>query len=1151
MKYLVTGVLLAVVSAALIEGGAARMPQVLAIETDESALREAARLRSLAAAEMEEGSCGHAEPLLRDLARILPDNILPPINLAVCYFLLDRRNDALEQIARARQLDPDNPQMLYALARILERGPEDRAAWLEVLDHFATVRPHDPRPYYLRAQGLAFDKSFTEAIPFLEAALNQAPDNLVLMVELLTVSAQAKDPFVTSDALDAIEDRLQGFDGALTEYAEQIRDHLKSGDVEAARPPAMVIGNLLRPTDLYQLGRVELSGPIQGGDLFPQLDFDPPLPKSIQGGGDIDVAFQDATAETGLEGVSPVSGLVWSPSPDDATLVSARDGSLLRLELQNGRFGFQSIPLATRVREPAISFDFDQDELPDLITADGKGGVVFHAGRADGTYGEAIQAMRGNGANRLLRLYPLDVDHDGDLDIFGARTGRDVYLQNNGDGRWTERAGELGLAGEPSTTTDVVSADLDNDGDLDLLVVQPEHGPRLYVNRRAGTFIEATERLGLDQLQAVYTAVRTADFNNDGLFDLFLWGPEGGLLVQNRGLEFQSTPIPTAPGGTWHAAEVLDAENDGDQDILVVAAEELVLLRNRDGQLIPEKTGQGAAPVGQLLAEDLDSDGDVDILAALADGRLKYWRNEGGNRNNWLRLQLKGKNDNNGKNNTQGIFVRIETRSGDAFQVVQGNGGINHLGLGARRQADVIRAVWTNGVPQTWQQVGANRTLVEEQVLKGSCPFLYVWDGEAFTFVTDLMWKSPLGMILADGTRAPHQSARDFVMIAGERLRPVGGEIWIQTTEELWEAAYVDQQELIAVDYPTSVELLIDEKFSPPPHSAEPSVHWVDRLLDPVAARDQEDRDVSWKIRDLDGIHVDDLPLDRYQGLTRGHELRLTFSGVPAGERLRLLLWGWIFPTDSSINLALSQDSSRAPRPPQLEVLKSDGRWQPLDVWVGFPNGKRKVVVVELPGEIPSGEVTLKLSTNLQIYWDAARLAIGDPVIAPVVTSLKPRAADLHFRGFSRVYRETPTGPHLFDYEHVSVEPRFRDMIGPFTRYGSVEELLQVADDRYVVMNAGDEMTVRFDAMKLPLLPPGWRRDFILSTDGWVKDGDLNTLLSKTVEPLPYHAMESYPDQPTHHYPDSSVHREYRETFQTRWVTDQHFREFLQAPRKW
>jgi hypothetical protein len=90
-------------------------------------------------------------------------------------------------------------------------------------------------------------------------------------------------------------------------------------------------------------------------------------------------------------------------------------------------------------------------------------------------------------------------------------------------------------------------------------------------------------------------------------------------------------------------------------------------------------------------------------------------------------------------------------------------------------------------------------------------------------------------------------------------------------------------------------------------------------------------------------------------------------------------------------------------------------------------------------------------------------------------------------------------------------------------------------------------MTVRFDATRLPPLQPGWRRDFILSTDGWVKDGDLNTLFSKTVEPLPYHAMESYPDQPTHQYPDSSVHLEYRETFQTRWVTDQLFREFLAA----
>ena len=59
--------------------------------------------------------------------------------------------------------------------------------------------------------------------------------------------------------------------------------------------------------------------------------------------------------------------------------------------------------------------------------------------------------------------------------------------------------------------------------------------------------------------------------------------------------------------------------------------------------------------------------------------------------------------------------------------------------------------VWTNGLAQSRQLVSADQRIVEEQVLKGSCPFLYTWNGEEFEFVTDLMWRSPLGMILADG----------------------------------------------------------------------------------------------------------------------------------------------------------------------------------------------------------------------------------------------------------------------------------------------------------------------------------------------------------------------------------------------------------------
>jgi hypothetical protein len=68
----------------------------------------------------------------------------------------------------------------------------------------------------------------------------------------------------------------------------------------------------------------------------------------------------------------------------------------------------------------------------------------------------------------------------------------------------------------------------------------------------------------------------------------------------------------------------------------------------------------------------------------------------------------------------------------------------------------------------------------------------------------------------------------------------------------------------------------------------------------------------------------------------------------------------------------------------------------------------------------------------------------------------------------------------------------------------------------------------------LPALPKGWKRSFIFYANGWVKDGDLNTKFSETVEPLPFHAMSGYPYPATEHYPDDPAHREYLHTYQTR-----------------
>ena len=98
-------------------------------------------------------------------------------------------------------------------------------------------------------------------------------------------------------------------------------------------------------------------------------------------------------------------------------------------------------------------------------------------------------------------------------------------------------------------------------------------------------------------------------------------------------------------------------------------------------------------------------------------------------------------------------------------------------------------------------------------------------------------------------------------------------------------------------------------------------------------------------------------------------------------------------------------------------------------------------------------------------------------------------------------------------------------------------------------MNAGDEMTVKFSNSDVPPLQKGWARDYILYSDGWLKDGDMNTARGQTVAPLPFHALKTYPYGPEQKTPDERTYREYLMKYNTRRVTGDVFREQLLAPR--
>ena len=140
--------------------------------------------------------------------------------------------------------------------------------------------------------------------------------------------------------------------------------------------------------------------------------------------------------------------------------------------------------------------------------------------------------------------------------------------------------------------------------------------------------------------------------------------------------------------------------------------------------------------------------------------------------------------------------------------------------------------------------------------------------------------------------------------------------------------------------------------------------------------------------------------------------------------------------------------------------------------------------------------------------------------------------------------------PETPDYGRLAnTTQRWRDLEGYHTRFGDVRELLTAVDDRYVIMNAGDELRLEFPERPAP--PEGWRRDFVLIGDGWEKDGDVNTEFSQTVLPLPSHARPAYGAEPAPRAleddPVYQVHREDWERFHTRFVRPERFVDGLRG----
>src|SRR5690606_17268535 len=218
---------------------------------------------------------------------------------------------------------------------------------------------------------------------------------------------------------------------------------------------------------------------------------------------------------------------------------------------------------------------------------------------------------------------------------------------------------------------------------------------------------------------------------------------------------------------------------------------------------------------------------------------------------------------------------------------------------------------------------------------------------------------------------------------------------------------------------------------------------------------------------------------------------------------------------------------------------------------LGFPAGKMKTVLIDLEDVFPADVTTrkLRLSTELEIYWDRLAWAVGVEDAQIIEQPVSLASAELRYRGFSVIEKAGHSSPEKPLYDQIlTTGQRWRDLEGYYTRFGDVTELLAGVEGRMVLMNAGDELVLKFP--ELPPVRPGYRRDFVFVGNGWIKDGDLNSVFSKTVLPLPTHASNDY-SMPPAGLENDPVYRRFRSDwaeFHTRYVAAEGYRNALRRP---
>lgn len=457
------------------------------------------------------------------------------------------------------------------------------------------------------------------------------------------------------------------------------------------------------------------------------------------------------------------------------------DHSPNKLYRNLGDMRFQDVTNAARcgVEEFGMGVcvaDFDNDGFFDLFI-NNYGANRFLRNNGDGTFtdiasklGLALEDDLGAG------VCFFDANRDGALDLYIAnyvedpvsknikrttegfpsypgpldfRGGQDRFYLSHGDGTFVEHTKEAGFDGFFTTSMGVVAADLDCDGDEDLVVVNDVDRNLLFLNDGHGRFEECGVTNGVafayDGRMNGNMGIDVGDIDNDGLPDLYstTFSNEYPVLYRNLGgAMFEDALLATNAGkdlfphANWGVA-IFDMENDSDKDIFVAnghtdpmvqswayttawKVKNSVFENNGTGRFrsLGDEVGDGLQAVESsrgMVAEDFDNDGDLDVILLNSKSGVTVLKNDSQS-GAWVQLAFRGT-----RSPRDGTGVRVDFSQGNRQFVDQvltsrsyqsSFGNRIHIGLGAEMAIGTLRIHWPSGVTESIDGVGAGASLL-------------------------------------------------------------------------------------------------------------------------------------------------------------------------------------------------------------------------------------------------------------------------------------------------------------------------------------------------------------------------------------------------------------------------------------------------------